>query len=72
MSDLRQIVLDLSEMLEFCACLFEGDSLGDCGNWPNCPSECPLRKLRELAGIIPQDDEGVDKQPAVKAAGEQP
>lgn len=40
------------------------DANNDCGNWSGCDDfrECPLRTLREIAGLVPQEDGGVDKQ----------
>ena len=59
------LVRDLCERREWSPCQFDNE--GDCGNWPSCLPDCALRQLRELAGIVPQEDGGTDKQSPIVA-----
>ncbi len=58
----RKLVREICERRELSPCWYDDES--DCGNWPHCYHECPLRQMRELGGIVPQKDGGMDKQPA--------
>ena len=63
LSQLRAIARDLHERRQHAGCWFLTETpdarSGDCGNWPNCQPECPLRRLREVAGYVPQEDGGL-------------
>jgi hypothetical protein len=52
-SPLRAIVADIFERREYAKCWFAD---GDCANWIGCNPDCSLVKLREMAGIEPQED----------------
>lgn len=63
---LPTIVKELCEHRELSDCWMADVSLdgpGDCGNWPSCNPHCPLKQLRDMVGIVPQEDGGIDKQP---------
>jgi hypothetical protein len=71
---LPKLVKDIYELRDCNECWYaneDGDH-GDCGNWPECSIDCPLRILGELAGLVPQEDGGTNKQAAAKAAKENP
>lgn len=51
---LRPIVIEMFECREYAPCWFDSDS--DCANWTGCNPDCPLVKLREMAGIEPRED----------------
>ena len=60
------LVRNICERRELIQCWFEenpDDGPGDCGNWPGCLPDCPLKQLRGIVGIVPQEDGGMDKQP---------
>ncbi len=64
METLRPIVEEIHGHRELADCWFYfGDDNADCGNWPACNPHCPLAQLRELVGIVPQEDGRIDKQP---------
>ena len=57
---LPPIVKAVMERREYHEC-WEGDydsadGPGDCGNWPTCPEECPLKQLLLIAGFEPRED----------------
>jgi hypothetical protein len=62
----RKWVLEIMERREYDPCWFGS---GNCGNWPSCSPDCPLRKLMDAVGIVPQDNGGIDKQ-ALMPAGQ--
>jgi len=68
---LPKLVGNVCDRRELEPCWFNGqtgdsDDDGDCGNWPECHPDCPLAQLREMAGYIPQEDGGMDKQPTAE------
>jgi hypothetical protein len=65
----RKWILDIMGRREYSQCWYD-DS--DCGNWSACNPHCSLREMMDFAGIVPQDDGGLDKQPlsAVEKAQE--
>jgi hypothetical protein len=62
---LLRAVLDIYEAREYERCWFVDDDgdIGDCGNWPTCTGDCPLKRLGLVVGLAPQEDGGIDKQP---------
>ncbi len=66
---LPSLVKEICQKRELAECWFLNDDLtGDCGNWTTCQPGCPLKQLRDLVGIVPQEDGGMDKQPTREAA----
>ncbi len=70
-AELRSSVIEIFERREYSPCWYSGESnsddpYGDCANWTDCQPQCPIVKLRELAGIDGRDDGSVPK-----AEGEQ-
>ena len=61
---------EICEHRELSDCWFVHDDPGDCGNWPNCHPHCPLKQLRDIAGFVPQEDGGLNKQPSTREAAE--
>ena len=66
--ELRRAVVEIYEQREWASCWFVGDDgdVGDCGNWPTCTDQCPLKRLGLLVGLVPQEDGGINRQPEVK------
>jgi len=54
--DIPAIVREICEHREVEPCWLDTD--GDCGNWKECSPDCPLAKLRKLAGYTYQNDNG--------------
>lgn len=60
---------DIMGHREYAECWYadpEGN-FGDCGNWPSCNPHCSLREMMDHVGTIPQEDGGLDKQPATRS-----
>lgn len=56
---LRLLVMEIYERREYADCWYNSagaDINSDCGNWPDCKEECPLRRLAAMAGIEPRVD----------------
>lgn len=59
---LFDLVCDIMERREYAECWYADDPPGDCGNWPQCYPNCSLRELMDMAGFVPQEDGGIDRQ----------
>lgn len=62
---IRECVREIYGRMELKPCWYSSgdvDDDGDCANWSNCLPECPIVRLRTLAGIEGQDDGNLPKE----------
>ena len=60
--EVKEIVIEIHEMLEYWQRPYTDEDHGDCGNWESCLDNCAIKRLRDCVGIKPQEDGGITER----------